>query len=411
MSRAEACATIAGAVMLSALAAWSYHGTRDRQRVAEQRAAEDAQRAEVLASKPPPRLPEIWCLWCKQPERIQSLAVDATGEFLVTTGRMAPWGPEPLIVRFWNVTDGGMRQVLEMPEGAGHPVRLRHGRLYMPGLAGIDVVDAETGRRIDTVGYNFGRLHGFDVSPDGKRFAVCESNHRTHETTLELRNAADGEKVYSLLSHRSDFGAQVSFSTNGDVVISCAGNTIFFWNAYTGEFLGDAKAPNRRGYPTINYPAYSKLVDFPSSVDGICCSSTGRLCAFTDATRADLRVYDLDASEEHFMFPGGFASPAFSPDEKYLAAIEFTPRRGEWDFPKWGDICVWDMKSGRLLARNHRLKSHEPTRADLGSSLRRSLQSRRPPLLVFGPDGKCLFTGDDSGQIYRWDLREVLPPA
>lgn len=407
-------AWVAGALMVSVLAAWAFIRYRDMERPLPERASEDGKPAEHPRN-PPSRIPEVWCLWCRQPDPVRTMEVAPGGDILITTSRANRAGREPLTVRFWSVADGSIRRVLEFPDAIHTPIHLRDGRIYMLGLRtvddpkktgsheGIDVVDAETGRRITTMGHVRDFIPDFDVTPDGKRLAVWESkNLSPFGTTLALWDANTGREVCSLLGDHPELSrsARVAISRNGKVVTAFTRNTIYFWDVHTGEELAAARAPEKTG----SRSGAGKIRHFTSRVDGACISFAGQLCAYTENTRADLHVYDIAAGRQRFALSGGFASSAFSPDDKYLAAIEFTPTTGEWDFPRWGTICVWDVETGRLLARNERLKSEDAVRP---MHLRTELRSRRPPRLAFGPDSTCLFAGSDDGQIHRWDLRDM----
>jgi WD40 repeat protein len=112
-------------------------------------------------------------------------------------------------------------------------------------------------------------------------------------------------------------------------------------------------------------------------------SPDSRVVAIADAHA--IRLYDLTTGNQVLEMSGGDGTPQdidFSQDGKLLASATLA-----------GEIDLWDVRTGRLLAR----LSNESHGRAYDSTVR------------FSPDGRMLAVGDSSGNVVIWDLAKRRP--
>jgi WD40 repeat protein len=158
-------------------------------------------------------------------------------------------------------------------------------------------------------------------------------------------------------------------------------------------------------------------------------SADGQRLATFDMTRT-VSVWDVDSGKEALTLPGGpgpVLTAAFSPDGKRLATAHMLPPASG----RPAEIKIWDAATGRLaltlkpaganlttlaFAPDGNLLASATSEKGIdfwnlsakeGEALARPVAGVGPPVqgLVFSPDGKTLFAGDNQGLVRVYDAR------
>jgi WD40 repeat protein len=186
--------------------------------------------------------------------------------------------------------------------------------------------------------------------------------------TIQLWNAATGEKVRSLKGHE-EWVWRTVFSADGRrLVSSSADGTIRVWDVADGRELHKLTG--------------DRMLKLAVSADG-------RWLASASDKRGPRGLYevvlwDLGTGREHARFPlsAGIQAGqmAFSPDSRLLAV---GGHRGNWKDP--GAVAVWDVADGKEWRS---LEGHTVGACSV----------------AFSPDGRTLATGDGHGTLLLWEL-------
>ncbi len=346
-----------------------------------------------------------------QPEPVHRLAVLDDGKAVVSVAAGGSNPGDTMPVRLWDTATGQLPCTYQLVGGTRFHARLSPDgrRAYLEcsfpvqpeggGAAetceGVDVVEVATGKRLRRLGLRVDSSVGpFAVSPDEKVLAVRTSSRRQFppEQVIALWDAETGEELWS--SPEGEKGAdevgQVEFSREGRILGTFRGNTIRLREVRTGKetqrLEAVVKTGKRIGPGLMQRPISSR-------VNGLWFSSTGGVLAYTESLYQDIHLCDLVTGKEIRHLPGGFTALAFSPDDRYLAAVAYYLSQDEWAQPRWGDVHVWETATGKEVARFGR--------------------EYLAACLAFGPDGRTLFTGGRDGKIRRWSLPEgeLVAPA
>jgi eukaryotic-like serine/threonine-protein kinase len=289
-------------------------------------------------------------------------------------GRRLAAGYKDHDIRIWNTTTG--REVLPLRGHLGDVDSLAFSpdgwRLASASADGtVKIWDATADQR--TLPFYDHRIgapgtQSIAFSPDGRWLASASS-----DLAVRIWDVQSASVAQTLRGHTDDV-ASVAFSADGRSLASAgADRTVKIWDVGTGTQLRDF-----RGFKS----AVSMLAFAPDG-RALACGSGGT------STAGSVQIWDLatndgvttlgesaGSADQH-----GFASVAFSPDGRWLAA-------GCGD----GTIPVWDMALGRLA---HTLRGHAAGLRDV----------------AFHPDGRRLASASDDQTVKLWDVttgREIV---
>lgn len=223
----------------------------------------------------------------------------------------------------------------------------------------IKIWDAETGQELRTFqGVLTGRYKVMSLSGDGKRIVSAISDH-----TIKVWDAITGQELLTLSGHKGS-AAAVSFSSDGNRIVSGSGRTIKVWDANTGQelltlsghnhnvtavsFSGDGKRIVSGSLDhTIKVwnaitgrETHTLLGHYIHSVYAVSFSSDGKRLVSGDGAGL-IKIWNANTGQEQLALDGhakGVTAVNFSSDGKMLVSVD-----------RDGLIKVWDANTGQEL--------------------------------------------------------------
>lgn len=176
----------------------------------------------------------------------------------------------------------------------------------------------------------------------------------TREAEVALHQAVFTSRVeQTLVGHEGPIRA-LAYSPDGSRLVTVGEDgTVRSWGAYTGEQL-------------------ASWVGHPAPINGLAFSPDGRRLA-TSGEDGKVNIWAAGTGEQLLSFEGGGGKVAFSPDGRWLAAVD-----GRL-------VNLWDLETGQV---EDRLEGHE----DLVTSV------------AFMPDPQQLITAGWDARLILWDL-------
>lgn len=309
-----------------------------------------------------------------QSEPICELRVLPDGNTLVTVARKRSDRSEPITLRHYSATTGKLLTLTEV-RPAEWPAQFSpdYCFLYMPSATSLRVTSLH------------GLIEAIGLSPDGRTLAVAMFGGRKLRS-VKLCELETGKELRSLQlddnSRDSPF-TQLAYSEGGNVIGTFQGNTILFWDPATGKEIARIKAPDTSAPLHRGRWGPSAL----PSVHQIGISRSGDLVAYTHTdsySSANMYLHEVATGKELRKWSGRFTAPVFSPDDRYLVAIDGTPNLFHTDTRQRGAVHVWDVATGEEVA-------------SFGKEW-------TPAALAFSADGRSLFTGGNDGCVRRWEF-------
>jgi WD40 repeat protein len=327
-----------------------------------------------------------------QPGEIKSIAALADGHTLVTTGEQGPNGNDPLPLHFWDAASGSPLRVCNLQLDGDfyrraffspdHELAYKISPAVVPSgedrdkefFRSIDVMEVRTGKRLRGLGhFPGGNLETFALSPDGKLLAAGGQGKMFLWDT-----AAD--KEVSSFPMQEGYLSPV-FSPDNKLLAFFGGNIIRLVDTQSGKEIRRVEAPVKvkellRGMQVLKEG---------SAIDEVVFSPDGALLVYKESLLTELALCEVSTGKEIRRIPGGFTAVTFSPDNRYLAAIAYYYNTAvAHRKPKWGDIHLWEVATGKLVAWFGK--------------------ERGPTVLAFSPDSKFLWSGGSDGKVRRWEL-------
>lgn len=204
------------------------------------------------------------------------------------------------------------------------------------------------------------RIYRGVFTPDSKTFLSAGI-----DKIVRAWSVPDGKPLYTLEGHQGSIHG-MGLSGASLLVTGAEGGTILLWDLKERKQIGP-------------------LGKTTSALHSLVVSPNGKLAAsgggdWKSNTPGELRLWDLEKREEVHSFAGHrrlVLGVAFSPDNRLLAAVDFS-----------GDLHVWDLVTRKPAV---------------------SLFQESPAGSVgFSPDGKHLVVGDYKGRLNVWDTAHWL---
>ncbi len=343
------------------------------------------------------------------PGPVYDVSFSPSGQSILTCSQLVHSDKQAIFI--WDAADGSQLIAIHgesmgqfMPDGK-HFLTCSNGTLR--------VLDATAG----TESLSFPLPDGLmAVSPDGRRI-VLRRYEEASESEVVLRDLSNGHEVCCAGRHGLDPHVAL-FSPNGDTFAGEGGDqAVAVWDAHTGKQVASL----------VGYTDRVTAVGYTNRVTALSFSPNGEFIAagFRDQT---IRVWDLRTMEGVCCFEGhtGTTSDqgvpievrgiAWSPEGNAIASTSFsddfvrvwrvgkmTPRRKLLENrmevtclafsadgrraasgSAYGDACIWDTHTGKLL---HRLSA-----------------AKRVHTVTFSSDDKTLVTDGSGGGNCLWDV-------
>ncbi len=245
----------------------------------------------------------------------------------------------------------------------------RDGRFLVTshGAGGLQVWDAQDGRKLRRIALGLDTIHHFAVAPDGERLAVAgfvfDRDKRLVVHRLTFLDLATGLELVRSEGGDDHAIMKLAFVAGGETVATINGDSLSFWDVASGKQSRQTKIQEDRLWSIASSSDESKPL---VAVGGRC-----------------ITIYNpIDGREQRKIESDGgsyVSSLAFSPDGKTLAAV-------------WGNVNavrLWNAADGRLLGKltgkNEYLRQ-----------------------IAFSPDGKHLAATGQQGHLSLWELSTGL---
>jgi WD40 repeat protein/HEAT repeat protein len=170
----------------------------------------------------------------------------------------------------------------------------------------VRVINAENGEEVARVAGGRGGLSRIALSPDGKRLARVA----VYDGVLDVWDVATGEKLLDVSGVKGRCWG-LCFSPDGKGLAAGSGMEVVVFDAATGH------ESSRLG----GFAEMVRAVAFPP----------GENDRVAVADEKGVKLLDLDARQEMLAFRGDFSDVAFSPDGRFLTAVEVNKGLKLWD--------------------------------------------------------------------------------
>ncbi len=302
------------------------------------------------------------------------LDISPDGKTLATSLSLGPDGPDPEVT-LWELRSGKKIKSYLMPEDQNHSL----DRLYFTAdgkkivaisfEGNVFIYDLVSGKsRVYLANTESRCPYKLAVSPKVNTLALAISakDNPTNPLSIELRDIDTGKILWTIGDIKAeewDLGiCAMTFSPNGKILALGGMNRVFLYDTATGKRLGARE--DKMG----------QLIGLTFTPDGkqlvACGGYPIRAFNWELATGKLLGTFRLQALEDTDIYR---VSMAFAPDGKTIA------------FGAGSGVQFWDVAIGREkpgLSKGH---AYEIVN------------------LVYGPDGKTLYSAGDHGPVFLWN--------
>jgi WD40 repeat protein len=286
-------------------------------------------------------------------------------------------------IRIWDV---GGRTVARIPcalSGWHHVVfnpDSSHIAVTASNCETVSYWDVASGRQIGTF-----QGHSVAFHPSGNSLATIG-----HDGTVILWDVTTGAKLDALKVHPPCH--VIAFSPDG-TILACGSDK----NIELREF------PTNRVKGTLRGEGWFSVMKLMFSPDG------GTLVSEHPFAKVSLKLWDVNTAKERYLESAEWWWDDCDP---YIESIAFSPDGSTLATTSWYSAGVWDLKSGRSIARLR------PGRTDtelsipwLPSTWTVLKTSRELNAVQFAPDGRLFAYGKESGRLKRWTIARNVPRA
>jgi WD40 repeat protein len=340
-----------------------------------------------------PAVDPVWAPEKAQPAHlgpVVGLAVGKDGTALVSVSADST-------VKLWALKDASLTTSLPaLPGAAGAFLVTEDGRYALAAVGDkIELFSLAEGRRLATLEGHLGEVRSLAATQDGKLLLSAGD-----DGTVRLWSVPEGQPAGMLRAPSQKRLTRVMLSSDGRFVAAASeDDQLYVWSRPSGRYLG-----RMRG----DYSGSITEVALAPDADTIAWKS--HRATWLGSLRGLKLVGNLGDGS------GGNGPILFSPDSKLLVNAA-----GEqiqlWALPERRMIGTLSGHSAAVLALGP--QARYLASADGGGSVRlwsladrRQLCTFKPTTravsLAFTPDGNSLLTGDEQGNLARWDID---PPA
>jgi len=255
-------------------------------------------------------------------DHISALAFSPDSKLLASVGGSDSWngpvGEKPYRIYLWSaVTGRELRRFGDHENGIDCLAFSPNGKLLASGGQWLDLWDPVTGRHFRRLAP--GRIIGsLAFSPDGKVVAGAEHSTSDGAGIIRFWNVESGKELRSLQPPRG-FVDSLAFALNGRFLVSGSlQGLVCIWDLSRG----------------------SEVRRFPSGSSRLAVSLDGRTLAYI-SNRTTVCLVEMETGKQ---------VREWSVDGSYVSAISFSPN-GRFLATRAGAICLWQVDTGRALAR------------------------------------------------------------
>jgi RNA polymerase sigma factor (sigma-70 family) len=363
-------------------------------------------------------------------------------------------------IHLWNVADWKEKQRMESPQRAviSALAFAPCGKLLASaGDSCIHRWDVGTGNEIDPQRQREVSPTGLSLAPDAMTLATT-----SNDGVIDLWEMASGRLLRQLRGAKGSGGSKVMFSAAGKRLISSSSDkTIRLWDGATGrelrrlshpDLLGwMAVAPDGRTVASVGRDPVVRLWDMKTGnqlrtldvhisprpaglpdqyyypFDSLAISRDGKILAVAEQFGLFVHLFDLTSGKALQRIKArnrGFYGLAFSPDNRYLAAVEGTGQSAmslfdvatgrevrQFGPPELFGPGIAFSPDGRMLFAGRRANAVRLYEVATGQ-IRHTLEGHQGDVLdgEFSADGKLLVTSSWDGTALVWDLGGRLQP-
>jgi WD40 repeat protein len=323
-------------------------------------------------------------------------------------------------VKVWDTADGKEVLPVSMPQSVTGLAFVGKGTALAVGLGEesdkpgeVQLLDAATGQRKQTLSGHTGPVRCLALSPDGKFLASGGGDNTVKVWDLTQAEGPAGkpggaDMTWATLRGHTNKINSLTFCAGSGLLLSASEDrTVALWNAATGQFIRSFRS---------------------TGVQTVACSPDGKHLAWDGGDDTAI-VWDVPANEEAYRLRGHTAplfAVTFSPDGKRLASASADKTVRVWDTtgppegrPLHGMVWYLSGLTFRPDSRFLAAGAPESWNDKPGSATVWEVATGNPaPLLrgpptraycmAFSPDGKRLAAAGADKKVVVWDAADCL---